>query len=126
MSWIRKHWEAQYISDAEEKIRRTVRDFPTLISYAQNDSPNLHKMREYRDKMSSSAGESTSVPQGTDSTEDMPMYMSLADQYGIADEMEIGESSATMQTIEQEYQAYITAVLSLKTVNILKFWEVGG
>lgn len=51
--------------------------------------------------------------------------MSLADQYDIADEMEIGESSQTSQTIEQEYQAYITATLSLKTVDILKFWEVG-
>jgi hypothetical protein len=82
-------------------------------------------MREYCDKMSSSAGESISVPLGTDSIEDMPMYMSLADQYGIADEMEIGESSAITQTIEQEYQAYITAALSLKSINILKFWEVG-
>ena len=56
----------------------------------------------------------------------MPKYMSLADQYGIADEMETGESSETTKSIEQEYQAYITAILSLKTINILKFWEVGG
>jgi hypothetical protein len=82
-------------------------------------------MREYREKMSSPAGESTgtSDPPGT---EDMPRYMSLAAQYGIADEMEIGESNRLMQTIEQEFQAYITATLSAKNVDILKFWEVGG
>jgi aminopeptidase C len=51
--------------------------------------------------------------------------MSLTQQYGIVDKMEIGESSQSVQTIEQEYQAYITALL-VKNVNILKFWEVGG
>ena len=39
--------------------------------------------------------------------------------------MEIGESGKTVQSIEQEYRAYITAPLS-KNVDILKFWEVGG
>lgn len=52
--------------------------------------------------------------------------MTLAHRYGIADEMEIGESSKTTQSIEQEYQAYITSPLSPKNVDILKFWEVRG
>ena len=82
-------------------------------------------MREYREKMRGTAGDPPTPTSNPLSTEDAPRYMSLADQYGIADEMEIGESSQTSQTIEQEYQAYITAALSLKTVDILKFWEVG-
>ena len=33
-------------------------------------------------------------------------------------------ANSGQQTIEQEYQAYITAVTSPKTTNILGFWEV--
>jgi hypothetical protein len=55
----------------------------------------------------------------------MEKYFSIADKYGI-DDMDIGESGESEQTVEQEYQVYITAPLSSKTVNILKFWEVGG
>jgi len=79
-------------------------------------------MQEYRVKTRSTGEEST--PHDPATTEDAPMFMSLAQQYGIADEMEIGGCSETTQTIEQEYQAYITAPLS-KNINILKFWEVG-
>ena len=31
MSWIRKHWDQEYISLAEEKIRQTVRHFQTFV-----------------------------------------------------------------------------------------------
>jgi hypothetical protein len=50
--------------------------------------------------------------------------MMLAAQYGIADEMGFSDSGIREQSIEQEYQTYITAPLSLKNVNIIKFWEV--
>lgn len=80
-------------------------------------------MQEYREKTAGELLQTDLDP--ADTTKDPPMYMSLAHQYGIADEMEIGESSETTQSIEQEYQAYITAPLS-KNVDILKFWEVGG
>ena len=80
-------------------------------------------MREYCEKMGAEQSTQTADPLVT---VDMLKYMSLAEQYGIAEDMEIGESSELMQTIEQELQAYITATLSLKIVNILKFWEVGS
>jgi hypothetical protein len=50
----------------------------------------------------------------------MLAYMTLGVQYGIADEMDITVNS-DQQTNEQKYQAYITAVTSLKTINILSF-----
>ena len=53
------------------------------------------------------------------------MYMSLAEQYGL-DGLTIGEPGGQEQTIDQEYQGYITAPLTLKSVSTLKFWEVGG
>ena len=122
MSWIRKHWDQNYISQAEEQIRQTV-SLSISILGSRNVS-FLDKMREYRGKMSSVTGEPTQTSD-LPATKDAPQYMSLAAQYGIADDMEIGESSEDTQTIEQEYQAYITATLS-KNVDILKFWEVGG
>jgi hypothetical protein len=81
-------------------------------------------MEEYREKAAEESSQTDSDSAGT--TKDTPMYMTLAHQYGIADEMEIGESSETTQSIEQEYQAYITSPLSPKNVDILKFWEVCG
>ena len=52
-------------------------------------------------------------------------YALIAAEFGM-DNMEIGESRRNEQSLEQEYQAYITALLSSKTINILKFWEVAN
>lgn len=56
----------------------------------------------------------------------VPRYMSLAQQYGIGDEMRIGRGSQAggHQTVQQEYHLYISTRLSLETIDILKFWEV--
>jgi len=48
--------------------------------------------------------------------------MSLAERYGLGIDMNIGGLDETEQTVDQEYQAYITAVLS--SIDILKFWEI--
>ena len=77
-------------------------------------------MLEYCEKAST---EAPSEPMQTGRGE-IPRYMSLAEQYGLGDDMNIGESNETEQTVEQEYQAYVTATLSPSSVNILKFWEV--
>ena len=51
--------------------------------------------------------------------------MSLAEQYGL-DDMEFGASEdVETQTVEQEYQAYITASISVLGTDMLKFSEVG-
>lgn len=55
----------------------------------------------------------------------MPAYMTLAAQYGIEDEMDVG-GNANDQTVDQEYQLYVMAPHSPKNVNIIKFWEVSG
>ena len=44
--------------------------------------------------------------------------------YGLNINMEIGSPSTSMQSVKQEYQAYITGMQSAPTVDILKFWEV--
>jgi hypothetical protein len=84
------------------------------------------KMLEYRERNKREGPAQTPGANTADlGTEETKKYFSIADKYGI-DDMDIGESGESEQTIEQEYQAYITALLSSKTVNILKFWEVGG
>jgi hypothetical protein len=79
-------------------------------------------MLEYREKISNTEDD-IEPPEGSHSGE-VPKYMTLAEQYGLSDDMNIGESKANEQTIEQEFQAYITAPLTPTSVNILKFWEV--
>ena len=76
-------------------------------------------MREYREREIAATPDQSVPP----ATAEVPAYMSLAAQYGVTD-MEIGDSGIGDQTIEQEYQAYIMAPLSPKTMDILKFWEV--
>jgi hypothetical protein len=54
----------------------------------------------------------------------VPAYMSLAEQYSL-DDMEPGASEDVVtQMVEQEYQAYITAFISVPGTDMLKFWEV--
>ena len=74
----------------------------------------------YHQKISPESGQSMPLNAG-----DVPMYMSLVEQYGL-DDLTIGEPGGQEQTIDQEYQGYITAPLTLKSVSALKFWEVGG
>ena len=54
-------------------------------------------------------------------------YMELGAQYGLDDDMTIGNPGDNRpQTVDEEYQAYVTAQCSSKDVTSLKFWEVGG
>ena len=83
-----------------------------------------HKMSEYRKKVAANQDEEPLFQQ--DPTYEAPKYMSLAAQYGLLDDMDIGDLGQSEQTIDQEYQAYMTAPCSLKNTDPLKFWEVGG
>ena len=58
----------------------------------------------------------------------LPSYMSLAAQYGDEDDMSIGVSDAGghKKTAMEEYQDYVTAQLSPRDTDPLKFWEVRG
>lgn len=83
-------------------------------------------MSEYREK---AAADSDEVPPSEEdpTSPNAPMYMSLAAQYGLGDDMKIGNLAENRreQTVNQEYQAYLTAQCSQSNVNILQFWEVG-
>ena len=53
-------------------------------------------------------------------------YMTLAAQYGLDDDMIIGNPAQYQQSVEEEYQAYITTPTLSGNVDPLKFWEVHG
>jgi hypothetical protein len=55
--------------------------------------------------------------------------MQLAAEYGLDDDdMIIGNpgNNLQQQTVDEEYQAYVTAPCSSNDVTSLKFWEVSG
>jgi hypothetical protein len=52
--------------------------------------------------------------------------MSLAAQYGLSDMDFQSSEDAQGQTVEQEYQSYVTAALSKPGTDMLKFWEVSN
>jgi hypothetical protein len=83
------------------------------------------KMMEYRER--AAAPEEQAPLSLQRSGTDLPGYMTLASKYGLTDDdMDIGNPGANEQTVEQEYQAYITSPVSPKTVDIIKFWEASN
>jgi len=87
-------------------------------------------MIEYRERAKERSEATPAVaPAGTNATNTVrststPGYMSLAEVYGL-ENMQIGASDDVEgQTVEQEFQAYVTAALSKPGTDILKFWEV--
>lgn len=126
MSWILKHWEQKYITIAQNQIRQTVSlSSWTMLREAEFAHRWPFQMQEYRQRLNTTSGQS--VPASAyPNVRDVPVYMSLAAQYDLEDDMSIGAPGSQEQSIEQEYQAYITAPLSQKRTPILKFWEVRG
>ena len=84
-------------------------------------------MTEYREKSDTSEDVAESAQNTIDHGSGyVPRHMSLAAVYNIEEEMDTGSIGESVQTVEQEYQAYITGALSMKTVDILKYWEVNS
>lgn len=79
-------------------------------------------MEEYRE----SEAETEHIEQPASENPQSLGYMSLAAQYGLGDEMEIGGSTSSRHqaSVEEEYLSYIMANLSPASMDILKFWEV--
>ena len=83
-------------------------------------------MAEYRAQRAEGADvPSATVPNPV--SNQVPLIQSLAERYGLGADMNFtGPQNPHDQTIEQEYQSYVTAPLSADGTNTLKFWEVRG
>ena len=53
-----------------------------------------------------------------------PVYTTLVETYGLDDMYFSTLDSVKEQLLEQEYQVYVTAPLSLAGTDTLRFWEV--
>jgi hypothetical protein len=53
-----------------------------------------------------------------------PAFASLAQQYGLPEDMHLDSDSIEQQTVEQEFQSYVTSQISPPATDIIKFWEV--
>jgi len=85
------------------------------------------QMTEYRARATAIESDRRLVgPPSSLALEEPPAFMSLAKQYGLTDEdFDASEpDDHGVQTIEQEYQAYITAPICAKGTPIIKWWEV--
>jgi|SRR5882762_5027880 len=121
MSWIRQHWDDDYVANAERVIKETVSlelHYLSLLLMMQLPLrwPSIARKPER-------SGATPTVTNPVCSAV-APSYMSLAEAYGLTN-MQIGTSDDVEgQTVEQEYQAYITTALSKPGTDMLKFWEV--
>lgn len=80
-------------------------------------------MIEYRERAEAPEEQPPPSLQHRNTVPNLPSY-SLAAVYGLDDDdIDIGNPGVNEQTVEQEYQAYITAPLSPNMTNIIKFWE---
>lgn len=127
MNWIKLQWEQKYIDKAQGDILKLVR---LVFIYLDGVSSSASKMREYRKNSDARENEGQSVQvsaranaNARGSVAALPL---LITQYGLEDDFNIGDAGGKVQTIEQEYQAYITGILSPISLDILKFWEVNS
>jgi hypothetical protein len=80
-------------------------------------------MAKYRERAwDTGAATATATATAPSNSTAIPAYASLAEQYGLTDMFGTPED-VDGQTLEQEYQAYVTAALSKQGTVMLKFWE---
>lgn len=124
MSWIHDKWEDEHVAEAETNIKASVSSHSQIC--LDVFSVISVKMLKYRERITAGnnvEGQAQTPGAGAaDLAGKMEKYMSLAARYDCKD-MRVGKSRGKGQTIEQEYQSYITAPLSEDTVHILNFWE---
>lgn len=79
-------------------------------------------MKEYRTRLGIDS-EATSQKKSAIDSGNTPGYVLLADMYGLDNDMKVGSGGRLGQSVDQEYNEYVSAVLSAPSVDILKFWE---
>lgn len=83
-------------------------------------------MTEYREHAKVRNGTAGTTSAAPDPRPNQPLaFQSLAQRYGLGTDMNFASpNSSDDQSINQEYQSFITAPLSTQGTNTLKFWEV--
>ena len=80
-------------------------------------------MKEYRDYAKNIPGADTHSSAEQSTSGQPEKWQTLDQQYGLDDMYEL-EADREDQTIEQEYQSYVTGILSKLGPDMIKFWDV--
>ena len=90
-------------------------------------NPAIPWVAEYHERAKDAGTVSSTVINPPNSTATRAStYGSLAEEYRLTDMQFATPEDVEGQTLEQEYQSYVTAPLSKPGTDMLKFWEVGN
>jgi hypothetical protein len=81
-------------------------------------------MTEYRARITTTPFATNSTPKTPKKS--TPNYFGIRARYGLDDDMNIGSQGGKEQSVEAEYNSYVSAPLAHPSTDILKFWEVSG
>ena len=124
MSWIWQNWSTKYVEDAEQKIKAIVSHVNSLsIAQYINYASQLVEYQEWARAERNIVGSSPTAPNPVQSNQ-VPAYFTLAEDYGLPQDMYFATSNNSDQTVEEEFSSYVSGSLSLQGTNMLKFWEV--
>ncbi|EDQ99992.1 uncharacterized protein LACBIDRAFT_334583 [Laccaria bicolor S238N-H82] len=103
LSWIRRHWEPNYVARATVIIKNT--------------------MRKYHDRLHGQVQQPT--PGTAASQQERRSWHDLAGQYGLEDMMDVtGASSQQVQGVEEQFELYENGPLSPRGTDIVGFWAI--
>ncbi|KIK31699.1 hypothetical protein CY34DRAFT_19655 [Suillus luteus UH-Slu-Lm8-n1] len=100
MSWVRSRWEEQLVEDVEKRIINL-----------------MHQQRATNNSSSIESPANEIAPRQQSRTLGSCLY-------GLPDIGILPSHNSGAQTVEQEFEAYTTANLSVKGTDILGFWMV--
>ncbi|EDR05548.1 uncharacterized protein LACBIDRAFT_329551 [Laccaria bicolor S238N-H82] len=102
LSWIRRHWEPNYVARAIVIIKNT--------------------MQKYHDRLHGQAQQPTS---STDSQQQRRSWHDLAGRYGLEDMLEVlGAPSPSGQGVEEQFELYGNGTVSPRGMDIIGFWAI--
>jgi hypothetical protein len=111
MSWMNCEWDANQVDKAKDYIINLV-----CLQYLTNHTMNWHVLQMQTKKVTIGSVQSP-IQQ--------PCAVTLSSTlYGLPDIDMLPCCQASIQTVEEEFSAYMMAILSLRGMNILAFWMV--
>ena len=108
LSWIRRHWDANYVARAVIVIKNTVSH---SLCYGYSTLIYLLQMWKYHDCLHGQAQQPT--PSTAASQQQRWSWHDLAGQYGLEDMLEVsGTASQSGQGVEEQFELYENGPIS--------------
>ena len=118
LSWIRQHWEPNYVARATVMIKNNV---SPSACYGDSTLIYLLQMQKYHDRLHGQAQQAT--PNTAASQQERRSWHNLAGQYRLEDMMG-GTALQQVQGLEEQFELYENGLLSWCGTDIIGFWAV--